>query len=94
SPALPFGLLAEMLPQHEQAWVLYASLTSMNTPCVAIDLYSSCVFSIDQPASKTDFAIALESHAVQHICMFIPVLTFSVLVCVFIGLQWYSAFYG
>jgi hypothetical protein len=30
-PVLPFGLLAGMVPQHEQVWVENASLTSANT---------------------------------------------------------------
>ncbi|MEN9423577.1 MAG: hypothetical protein RL122_960, partial [Pseudomonadota bacterium] len=47
----------EILPQHKQAWVLYASLTSRNTLCIAFDFASSCVFSMNQPASKTLFAI-------------------------------------
>jgi hypothetical protein len=56
SPALPFGLLAERLPQHEQAWVVYASLTSANTTDRVIALYFSWVFSMNRPASKTLFA--------------------------------------
>ena len=63
SPALPFGLLTEILPQHEQAWVVYASLTSSNTTDRAIALYFSWVFSMNQPASKTLFAIVVLAKA-------------------------------
>jgi len=30
-PALPFGLLSEILPQHEQTWVEKLSFTSLTT---------------------------------------------------------------
>ena len=55
--ALPFGLLAGIIPQLEQVWVEYDSLTYSNMTDRAIALYSNCVLSICQPASRTDFAI-------------------------------------
>lgn len=50
-PILPFGLLSDRAPQHEQAWVVYASLTSLKTMPAISHLYSSIVFSMAQPAS-------------------------------------------
>jgi hypothetical protein len=56
-PALPFGLLGELLPQHEQVWVVKdSSITSKTTPAQSL-LYSNMVLSDDQPASSVDLAI-------------------------------------
>ena len=54
-PATPFGPV--MLPQHEQVWVEYASLTSSNHTPASSHLYCSMVRNALQPASNTNFAI-------------------------------------
>ncbi len=56
-PALPFGLLAGMIPQHEHVWVENASLTSSNTTHRPMALYLSCVRNVVHAASCTDFAM-------------------------------------
>ena len=76
SPALPFGLLTERLPQHEHVWVLYASLTSANTTDRAIALYFSCVFNMNQPASKTLLIRAL-GFAELHFNISVTLLAFQ-----------------
>ncbi|MBB1631191.1 hypothetical protein A9975_09940 [Cupriavidus sp. UME77] len=62
-PALPFGLLADMTPQHEHVWVENASLTSANTTHCLMALYLSCVRNAVHAASCTDFAILVFASA-------------------------------
>ena len=61
-PALPFGLL-EREPQHEQVWVVYASLTSSNHTHAFSHLYLSMVLSVVQLASNTDLANLVRASA-------------------------------
>lgn len=59
-PALPFGLLPEISPQHEQVWEVFFSFTSANTTDRTIALYSSCVFSMCQTS------VSIPKAACQH----------------------------
>src|SRR6516162_1782933 len=57
SAPIPFGLLADMRPQLEHVWEVHRSETSRNTARLLATLYRSISLNVDQPASKTDFAI-------------------------------------